>query len=69
MTEALRYESCGNDEKLIDFYPYQPDDHRLSYFYYFLRRGLVLREYEGIYSQNFLDLVVQGLQSLLAVLR
>lgn len=53
---ALWYESCDNDEKLIDFYLYQSDDHRPCYFYYFLRRGLVLHEYEGIYSQHFLDL-------------
>lgn len=52
----------------MDFYLYQPHDHRPCYFYYSLRRGLVLHEYEGIYSQHFLDLSVQGLQSLLSFL-
>lgn len=65
---ALWYKSCDNEEKLMDFYLYQPHDHRPCYFYYSLRRGLVLHEYEGIYSQHFLDLSVQGLQSLLSFL-
>lgn len=37
---ALWYESCDNDEKLMDFYLYQSDDHRPCYFYYFFKKGI-----------------------------
>lgn len=38
---ALWYESCDNDEKLMDFYLYQSDDHRACYFYYFFfKKGI-----------------------------
>lgn len=37
---VLWYESCDDDEKLMDFYLYQPDDHRPCYFYYFFKKGI-----------------------------
>lgn len=38
---VLWYKSCDNDEKLMDFYLYQPDDHRPCYFYYFFfKKGI-----------------------------
>lgn len=43
----------------MDFYLYQPDDHRPCYFYYFLRRRLVLHEYEGIFTE-FLRFIGTG---------